>query len=396
LNTQLLGLTHPVKIKKKFWRINKMKLSPTLNKTRISLVLLTLIAGLASCSKEQTAEAPPAPEANAEATSSGTAYVTSQDAGVTVIDLATMQVTKTFDVKAAGPRGLGVTEDGKKLIVATRENESVSVIDTATGEVLQQILVGKNPEFVRVKGNFAYVSSEPSAKAGPPPKPGEKPAEEEDDDEEKIPAKIAVVDLTKGEKVREITGGPETEGIEFSADGKNLVITNEADNTVTVHNLEDGSLVKTIKTHEYGDRPRGIKVSPDGSTYLATLEFGNKILVLDKDFNFVRTVDTAETPYGISYDAKGDKIFVATNKAKLLQVFDAKTFEKIKDIPTGNRCWHFSFTPDDKQIMLACGKSDAIFVIDTEKLEVTKQVEVKNLPWGLVTYPKAMGSLDTK
>jgi hypothetical protein len=35
-------------------------------------------------------------------------------------------------------------------------------------------------------------------------------------------------------------------------------------------------------------------------------------------------------------------------------------------------------------------------VIDTEKLEVTKQIEVKNLPWGLVTYPKTMGSLDTK
>jgi YVTN family beta-propeller protein len=373
-----------------------MKLSPALNKTRISLVLLALIAGLTSCSKEQTAETPPAPEANTQATSSGIAYVTSQDAGVSAIDLATMTVTKTFDVKAAGPRGLGVTEDGKKLIVATRENESISVIDTATGEVLQQILVGKNPEFVRVKGNFAYISSEPSAKAGPPPKPGSKEAEDDDDDEEKIPAKIAVVDLTKGEKVREITGGPETEGIEFSADGKNLVITNEADNTVTVHNLEDGSLVKTIKTHEYGDRPRGIKVSPDGSTYLSTLEYGNKILVLDKDYNFVRTVDTADTPYGISYNHAGDRIFVAANKAKVLEVFDAKTFEKIKDIPTANRCWHFTFTPDDKQLLLACGKSDAVLVIDAEKLEVTKQIEVKNLPWGVVTYPKSMGSLDTK
>ena len=73
---------------------------------------------------------------------------------------------------------------------------------------------------------------------------------------------------------------------------------------------------------------------------------------------------------------------------------DAKTYEKIKDIPTGNRCWHFSFTPDDKEILLACGKSDAIFVVNTEKLEVTKQIENKQLPWGIVTYPKSMGSLD--
>lgn len=369
------------------------------------VLTLALLAALSACNSNESANtATDTPAATAEtaapaaAGGSGFAYVTSQDAGVSVIDLASMAVVKQFDVKAEGPRGLGITDDGKKLIVATRENESISVIDTATGEVLAQIPVGKNPEFVRISGDFAYVSSEPSAKGGPPPGPGAKGKEEEDDDddEEKIPAKIAVVDLVKGEKVREITGGPETEGIEFSADGKQLVITNEADNTVTVHNIDDGKLVKTIHTHEHGDRPRGIKVSPDGSTYLATLEFGNKFMVLDKDYNLVRTVETGQTPYGIAFDHAGDRIFVATNKEKALQVFDAKTYEKIKDIPTGNRCWHFSFTPDDKQILLACGKSDAVLVIDAEKLEVTKQVEVKNMPWGLVTYPKAMGSLDSK
>lgn len=375
-----------------------MKLAPTFRTTRMSLLMLALVAGIGACSKqEESAAEATATDSAAETTitSGGLAYVSSQDAGISVIDLASMEVVKQFDVKAVGPRGLGITDDGEKLIVATRENESISVIDTATGTVLQQIHVGKNPEFVRVNGDFAYISSEPSAKGGPPPKPGTE-EEDDDDDEEKIPAKIAVVDLTKGEKVREITGGPETEGIEFSADGKNLVITNEADNTVTVHNIEDGSLVKTISTHDHGDRPRGIKVSPDGSTYVATLEYGNKFMVLDKDFNFVRTVDTGNTPYGIAFDSSGEHIYVAANKSKTLEVYDAKTYEKIKEVATGDRCWHFSFTPDEKQILLACGKSDAVLVIDADKLEVTKQIAVKDMPWGLVTYPKAMGSLDAK
>jgi YVTN family beta-propeller protein len=391
-----------------------MKLAATLYKTRASFLTLALIASLSACNKPaETEAAKDAPETNngavagdAAATSnatanvtsaSGVAYVTSQDAGVSVIDLATMEVVKSIDVKAAGPRGIGITDDGKKLIVATRENESISVIDTTTGEVLQQIHVGKNPEFVRVSGNFVYISSEPSAKGGPPPKPGSKEAEEEDDDdEEKIPAKIAVVDLTIGKKVREITGGPETEGIEFSADGSKLVITNEADNTVTVHDIKTGELLKTVQTHEYGDRPRGIKVSPDGNTYLATLEYGNKFMVLDKDFNVLRTVPTGDTPYGIAFDSKGEHIYVAANKSKTLEVYDAKTYKKVNEVTTGNRCWHFTFTPDDKQILLACGKSDAVLVIDAEKLEVTKQIEVKNLPWGVVTYPKSTGSLDAK
>ena len=131
--------------------------------------------------------------------------------------------------------------------MATRGNDSISVIDTATGEVLQQILIGKNPEFVRVRGNFAFISSEPSSKGGPPPKPGAKEEEDDDDDEEKIPAQIVVVDLAQGKKVREITGGPETEGIEFSNDGSKMIITNEADNTVTVHNIETGDVYKRQK-----------------------------------------------------------------------------------------------------------------------------------------------------
>ncbi|MFW5432407.1 MAG: hypothetical protein ACKE5Q_06445, partial [Methylophilaceae bacterium] len=221
-----------------------MKVTPVINKTHISLLVLALIVGVVGCSKDQTAEKV---SAESSVTPTGYAYVTSQKSdtsGVSVIDLATMEVVNTFDVKAEGPRGLGITANGSKLIVATRENESISVIDPATGEVMQQINVGKNPEFVRVNGDYAYISSEPSAKGGPPPKPGSKEAEEnDDDDDDKTPARIAIVDLVKGEKIRDIVGGPETEGIEFSADGKEIVITNEADNTITVHNIESGELV---------------------------------------------------------------------------------------------------------------------------------------------------------
>jgi len=377
-----------------------MKVTQTINKTSISILLLALTATLAGCSQEQVAEpTETTTESVVTEASSGFAYVTSQksaSAGVNVIDLATMEVVKTFDVKAESPRGLGITDDGKTLVVATRENQSITLIDTATGEVVNVIEVGKNPEFVRVRGDFAFISSEPSAVGGPPKRHGEEEEEEGDDDDDELPAKIAVVDLVKGEKIAEITGGPETEGIEFSADGTKLIITNEADNTVTVHDIESGELVKKIETHEMGDRPRGIKVSPDGSTYLATLEWGNKFMVLDQDFNVVRTVDTGETPYGISYDHTGERIYVAAKKAKTLEVYDAKTYEKLNEVATGERCWHFTFTPDDKQILLACGKSEATFVIDVDSFKVTKEIPTPDMPWGVVTFPKSMGSLDTK
>ncbi len=323
----------------------------------------------------------------------GVAYVSNQDGGVTAIDLDTMEIKGSVDVGAKGPRGIGVTADGKWLVTANKDDGNISVVDTSGASGPKFVAIGKNPEFVRVMGDRAYVTYEPSAKSGPPAKPGSKEAED-DDKEEKIPGRIAVVDLTKGKVVSEIIGKPETEGVEFSADGKLMIVTNESDNSITVHDMKSGKLLKSIPVGKYGERPRGIKTSPDGKTIVTTLEYANKMLVLNDKFEVVKEVATGKTPYGVSFDRKGERIFVAANKEKALQVFDAKTFAKIKDIPTGERCWHFSFTPDDQQILLACGKSNEVVVIDANKLEVTKRIADKEMPWGIVTYPKSMGSLD--
>lgn len=331
--------------------------------------------------------------ANTLAEDKGLAYVSNQDGGVSVIDLATMETKGALDIGAKGPRGIGVTADGKWLVTANKDDGNISIIDLANGKLAKQVAIGKNPEFVRVFGDKAFVTYEPSSKSGPPPKPGSKEAEA-DDGEDKIPGRIAVVDIKHGKVLKEIIGKPETEGLEFSMDGKKLVVTNESDNSITVHDLKSGKLLQSVALGQYGERPRGIKASPDGKQYVTTLEYADKLLVLDDKLNVIKEVPTGKTPYGVAYDRAGKRLFVAANKEKALQVFDAKTFDKIKDIPTGERCWHFSFTPDDKNLLLACGKSNEVVVIDTDKLEVTKRIGDKEMPWGIVTYPKSLGSID--
>jgi YVTN family beta-propeller protein len=329
----------------------------------------------------------------AHAGGKGVAYVSRQDGGITTIALDTLEISGQINPAAKGPRGLGVTADGRWLVTANKDDGNISIIDTSGATPPRLVPIGKNPEFVRVQGNRAYVTYEPSSKSGPPPQPGSKEAEEKDD-EKNIPGRIAIVDLKQAKVIREIIGKPETEGMEFSRDGRRLIVTNESDNSITVHDMKSGKLLKTIPVGQYGDRPRGIKVSPDGKTIVTTLEYADKMLVLDDKFRVVKEVPTGKTPYGVSFDRKGERVFVATNREKALQVFDARTFEKIKDVPTGERCWHFSFTPDDQHILLACGKSNEVVVVDASTLEVTKRLHVPDMPWGIVTSPKAMGSLD--
>lgn len=320
----------------------------------------------------------------------GNAYVSNQSGEISVIDLATMTVTGKVDPHGKEPRGLGVTADGRWLVVANRAEGGISVIERSTGRLVRKVKIGANPEFVRVRGSMAFVSFEPSS-TGKPPGQG---AEHDDDDDKAEPARIAVVDLAKGRVVRAIKGGPETEGIEFAADGKHILVTNEADNTVTVHAIATGKLVKTIDLAAYGKRPRGIKRAPDGKSYVATMEFGNSFVVIGADYAVQRQVATGEAPYGLAFDRGGQRLFVAAGRSQALQVFDTRDWSLVKNVPIGKRCWHFTFTPDDQQILVACGRSDEVVVIDAATLEPTARIADKQLPWGIVTYPKSMGSLD--
>lgn len=371
--------------------------APALRKVAVASAIASLtMLSLTACSKKEAVPTKPSV--------SPVAYVSSQNGGITVYSLSDYSIIRQIEV-GEGARGLGLSDDGKTLAVAVKETADIAIIDTATGTVRSRVPIGKNPEFVRVLGDRAFVAYEPSAKGGPPPKPGtpefeamkaaQAQAEKEDDDEDEPPAQVAVIDLVKGVKLSEFTAGMETEGIEFNGDGTQVVVTNEADENVSVHNIASGELVKKIDTKSHGIRPRGIKRSPDGKEFAVTLEYGNKILILDDQYNIVREAATGEVPYGVTYNKAGDEILVALSKGEKIQVFDSKTLQVKREYPVGKRCWHFSFTPDEKNLLVACGRSSEILILDAKTGAKVKSLPDDKLPWGVVVYPKAKGSLDT-
>ncbi|WP_429258722.1 cytochrome D1 domain-containing protein [Paraburkholderia sp. GAS334] len=336
------------------------------------------------------------------------AYVTSETAGVGVIDLDQMTLLNTISLGDDGPRGLSLTADGRHLLVANKKTGDLAEIDTSTGKVVRRAKIGKNPEFVRVHRGYAYVTYEPGESSGPPGPPAASgtpgasgPPEQhgqggkDDDEGNSPPAEIAIVDLKTLKVIRSVKSGHETEGVEFSPDGKLLLVTNEGDDTVSVYRVGSGAAVRTVKLDK-GSRPRGIRASPDGKQYVVTLENTNKFVVLDAgDLKTVKTVDTKLGPYGVAFDPSGKHLLVAAARDKTLQVFDAKTYEHVSDAAVGQRCWHFSFTPDGSKVLLACGRSNAVYVLDASNYQTIKQIGELPLAWGIVTYPASPGSIES-
>ena len=55
---------------------------------------------------------------------------------------------------------------------------------------------------------------------------------------------------------------------------------------------------------------------------------------------------------------------------------------------------HFSLTAAKERPPYRMHGGDEVLVIDSDTLNISKRIPVKGIPWGIVTYPKAIGSLD--
>jgi YVTN family beta-propeller protein len=326
-------------------------------------------------------------------TPTNVAYVSEEDGGISVIDLNTLKVIKNVHPKNVAPRGIAITFDGNYLFTANKDTADAIVFKTRGMKLLKRIPVGDNPEFVKIdpSGNWMYTSFEPGSSGGPPTEGAA--GEEEDSNENEPPAEIVSFNTGDWSRGKHFTAGRETEGIAFSADGEQLIVANEAQNTLGVYDVETGALSKEVNLVSYGRRPRGVKLAPQGDRYAVTMEGSWTLLLLDQKFNVLRSVSTAAKPYGVAFDRQGKRIFVAAAAAHEFQVYSADSLQLLGETPVGKRCWHFTFTPDDSKILLACGRSDNVYVIDANSYKPIKVIGGFQTPWGILTYPRAYGSL---
>src|SRR5579859_3411468 len=217
------------------------------------------------------------------------AYVSEELGGISVIDLNSLEVTRRIQPENVAPRGLSLTFDGKYLFTANKNTADASVFDTSELRTLRRIPVGNNPEFVKIdpSGKRMFTSFEPASTGGPP-------IADQNTVEQREPlsqvVQFRVTDWAEGER---FTAGLQTEGLEFSADGKQLVVANEAQDSLGVYDSETGEPVQTVSLGALGNFPRGVKRSPQGNGYAVTMEGSGTLVMLDPHFKVIRSVATA-------------------------------------------------------------------------------------------------------
>ena len=315
---------------------------------------------------------------------------------------------------------------GPRLFVSNEIGGSVSVIDTATRQVVYTIPVGKRPRGIRASpdGKTVYVALSGSPIGGP------------NVDESKLPPPdrrydgIGVIDATTGTLRRVLQGGTDPEQFAVSADGTRLFIANEDAGLATVLDVTTGAILRQIKV---GGEPEGVDLSQDGRVVYVTSEYDNQIFAIDtarlevikvidvgprpRSTGFlpnrprayvsaengaaVDVIDTAKhevvervtfasdalRPMGIAASPDGSQVFVTTGRGGTLEVVDTKTNTIRGSIRVGERPWGLAVSADGRTVYTANGPSNDVSFVDVTTMSVTARVSVGERPWGVALVP---------
>ncbi len=316
----------------------------------------------------------------------GTVYVANEVSNtVSVIDTGTNRVTATINLGDENhhrplyngiidAHGADLSPDGRLLAVTGRGSSNVVFIDTATNQVVADVLVGREPHvatftpdsreaWVTVRGrNY-----------------------------------VAVVETKTFQVTRHVKTMDGPSMLWFSPDGRRTYIASQKEATLWMVEVPTLTLITVAVA---GNFSPFIKVAPDGKEVWVTHKTVDKVSVVDADnLNVLKVIDVGARPNHVEFARSGgrDLAYVTIGKTNLppdqrggenLWVIDRQSREVVKRLATGGSEAHGIWaTPDGRFLYVGHEVSNDVAVIDTATDRVVATIPVGKRPIDVVIKP---------
>ena len=316
----------------------------------------------------------------------GTVYVANELSNtVSAIDTATNRVTATINVGDENhhrplyngiidAHGANLSPDGKLLAVTGRGSSNVLFIDTATNQVVADVLVGREPHVPTFTpdGREAWVTIRGRDH-------------------------VAVVDTKTLQVTRHIKtmNGPSM--LWFSPEGRRAYIASQKEAVLW---MLDVPAFRVISVNVAGNFSPFIKLTPDGKEVWLTHKTVDQVSVVDADnLNVLKVVDVGPRPNHVEFVRVGgrDLAYVTIGKTNLpadqrggenLWVIDRQSREAVKRLRTGGSEAHGIWaTPDGRFLYVGHEVSNDVAVVETATDQVVATIPVGKRPIDVVLKP---------
>ncbi len=282
---------------------------------------------------------------------------------VTVIDTRSGQVEATVHV-GGRPRGIGFSPDKSLVYVALGDDNAIGVLNAATLKLERTVPAGSDPEAFAVHPDGTiYLSNEDDGLA-------------------------TALDPRTGEILAEVKVGLEPEGVGVSPDGGQVLVTSESSNMVHVISVAEKKLVANILV---GARPREVAFSPDGKVFWVTSEVAGHVSKVDRSTNRVITVNNRlrreinprVKPKGLLLSHDGARLYVSLGRGNAVAALDPDTLSVQATADVGVRAWGLALSRDGKRLYTANGPDATVSIVDTASMTEVGTIPTGAMPWGL-------------
>jgi YVTN family beta-propeller protein len=213
-------------------------------------------------------------------------------------------------VRGAVVAGIAVSRDGKTLVAANFENDSLSIVDTTSRTNTREVHFF-NPGETVAQGEFPYdavILSNPDGAARTAYVTSQR------DDQ------VMAVDVKTG-NFSAIPVGDQPNRLLLSRDQNELYVVNGNSDSISVVDTARQRVVRTLRLSRPGDRYKGLNansaaISPDGNTLYATLGTENSVVVVNLLTGEVEgRIPTGWYPTSVSVSANGSTLYVSTYRS---------------------------------------------------------------------------------
>ncbi len=204
---------------------------------------------------------------------------------------------------------------------------------------------------------------------------------------------VSVVDGKTQSVVATIPVGKRPRGMRLSPDGSTLYVAlsgspksgpgvdesklpppDRAADGIGVVDLASGKLVRTLPS---GADPEAFDLTPDGKTLYVSNEDTGQASVVDVASGSVRkTIDVGREPEGVAVRPDGRFVYVTSEASNEVDVIDVSRGEVVSRIPTQARPRGVVFSPDGKRAYVTTEAGATIHVIDAAAHAVLSDIHV--------------------
>lgn len=269
-----------------------------------------------------------------------------------------------------------VATDGKLAFVANygshTPGNTISVIDLATWQVIKSVDLSpmQRPHGIVTSGGKVYFTVENTTARWTNPSATRPPELRPPDGE------VSSYDPSGREGFGWSTGEYGTQMLVISENGKNIFTTNIRSDSVSVLEREGppGSQGTTIPV---GKGPEGIDMSADGREVWVANSHDGSLSIINVDTKRVVQTLAMSTKRSnrLKFTPDSKRVLVSDTDGDEVVVLDAQTRQQIRRIKTGGRPEGIQMTPDGSRAFVALAQEGAVVAIDLETLTVSSKLQ---------------------